>query len=338
MGGRSAGAGRSSRAPAGSPSSATLAAERAPESPPSSRVRRRLAVLGKREPRPGWRGASLAATSLCTPCGDGGVHAEAGLSRLVGASRTAMLWYAMLESMRGDTRTSVRSAGSGTPSGVVSWPAIAHRRGDKREPSASPTTGRARSRDAAASSRPRRVRAAVACALATAGGRGRPAAAAGGSAAAGTAAACVAGWGAPFAGGAATPISATGRGPRAVNKGVTQGGFGMSCQSRCLPAPMPEHARSSPLVVGHRARMLSSVVFGKTRKAQFTHPRWFIVWIRQARSRSLAKPLARAARPGASPARGSSIATAVRARRPSSPRVRSVWSWFVPTTVGRTSP
>jgi len=39
--------------------------------------------------------------------------------------------------------------------------------------------------------------------------------------------------------GAATPISATGRGPRAVSKGVTQGGSGSSCQSRCLPSPMP---------------------------------------------------------------------------------------------------
>ena len=112
----------------------------------------------------------------------------------------------------------------------------------------------------------------------------------------------------------------------------------MSCQSRCLVWPMPEHARSSALVVGHRARMLSSVVFGKTRKAQFTHPRWFIVWTRQARSRSLAKPLAKAARPGASPARGSSIAAALRAGGPSWPKVRCVWSWFVVITVVCTSP
>ena len=92
------------------------------------------------------------------------------------------------------------------------------------------------------------------------------------------------------------------------------------------------------LVVGHRARMLSSVLFEKTRKAEFLQPRCSIVWIRQARSRSFAKRLAEAARPGASPARGSSIATAVRAGSPSSPKVRSVWSWFVVTTVARTSP
>ena len=160
----------------------------------------------------------------------------------------------------------------------------------------------------------------------------------GGSAAAGAAAACAAGWGATFAGAAATPISATGRGPRAVSKGVTQGGFGMSCQSRCLVLPMPEQARSSPLVVGHRVRMLSSVLSGKTRKAEFLHPRCSIVWIRQARSRTFAEARAEAARPGASPARGSSITAALRAGGPSWPKVRCVWSWFVVTTVVCTSP
>ena len=39
-----------------------------------------------------------------------------------------------------------------TPNGVP-WPAIAHRRGDTREPNAGPSTSRARSRDAAAASR-----------------------------------------------------------------------------------------------------------------------------------------------------------------------------------------